>query len=153
MPQELNSRRRLYLGIRVFAWTASLVAAAAMATGAAQVSSAPDMVTRKVRFRGGEDPNVKLAGTQRAGHSHPVVPRRSHPIGPMCSITFDNDTELITKTYIAGVYADYQAVGCSPLRGSGRRYSMRAPSTTTARSTPWAPFVSAVANNLARALV
>ena len=108
MPHPIRSNRRPYLILRTLVWTASLVAVAAMATGAAQVSGTPDLVTRKARFRGSADPNVK-AGAEvnvRDKPSGVVPPQGRTPAGKAsCSITFDNDTDLITRTYIDGVYA------------------------------------------------
>ena len=108
MPDPIRSRRRPYLILRTLAWTAGLVAAAAMATGAAQVSGTPDLVTRKARFRGSADPNVKPGAevNVRDKPSGVVPPQGKTPAGrATCSITFDNDTDLITRTYIDGVYA------------------------------------------------
>jgi hypothetical protein len=79
-----------------------------MAVGAAQVSGTPDQVTRKARFRGSADPNVKPGAevNVRDKPSGVVPPQGKTPAGrASCSITFDNDTDLITKTYIDGVYA------------------------------------------------
>ena len=94
---------------RAFIWTtSSLLLAAAMATSLAQEIGKPDMVTRKVRFRGAEDPNVKPAPevNVRDRASDVVPPARKAPGGKaLCAITFDNHTDLITKTYIDGRYA------------------------------------------------
>ena len=93
---------------RNFTWTISLLLAAAMATGVAQEIAKPDMVTRKVRFRGGEDPNVTPAPevNVRNRPSDVVPPARKAPGGKaVCTITFDNHTDLITKTYIDGRFA------------------------------------------------
>jgi len=108
MPAPVSSRRRPYLSLRTLAWTASLMAVAAMATGAAQVSGTPDLVTRKARFRGSADPNVKPGAevNVRDKPSGVVAPPGKTGAGrASCAITFDNDTDLITKTYIDGVYA------------------------------------------------
>jgi hypothetical protein len=79
-----------------------------MATGAAQVSGTPDLVTRKARFRGSADPNVKPGAevNVRDKPSGVVPPQGKTPAGrATCAITFDNDTDLITRTYIDGVYS------------------------------------------------
>ncbi len=59
MPAPVNSRRRPCLNLRMLAWTASLVAVAAMATGAAQVAGTPDLGDEKSPLSRSADPNVK----------------------------------------------------------------------------------------------
>jgi hypothetical protein len=104
MSQEI-SRRRLYFRICATACAVGLLAIAA----GAQVTGEPDMVTRKVRFRGGgEDPNVKPAAEVniRNKPSDVVPPASKAPSGrALCAVTFDNHTDLITKTYVDGRYA------------------------------------------------
>jgi hypothetical protein len=92
--------------LRAFVWTMTFLAAV-LATLAGQTADKPDQVSRKVRFRGGDDPNI-TAGSEmnvrnkRAG----ATPAERPPAGHTpCAITFDNQTDLFTKTYIDGVYA------------------------------------------------
>jgi hypothetical protein len=82
------------------------------ASGAAQDGATPDLTTRKMRLRGGgPDPNV-TAGTEVNVRPTPptVPPPAPSPTKPggapaLCSVTFENDTDLITKTYVDGRYA------------------------------------------------
>lgn len=107
MPHRISSRRRPFWHLLTLAATAFLVAAVALATGAAQAAGAPDLVTRKVRFRGGEDLNVKPGGdvNVRKPAADGVPPAKTPEGRASCSVTFDNDTALITKTYIDGMFA------------------------------------------------
>ena len=88
---------------------AGAIVAAVVATGVAQGIDPPNLVTRKVRFRGGADPNVKPgAEVNVRDNTSPVTPpnpSKPAPTRPMCAITFDNVTNLITRTYIDGRYA------------------------------------------------
>jgi hypothetical protein len=106
MPQDIDSTSGACLRIRAFTWTIYL--AAAIATAAAQTSDMPDQVTRRVRLRGADDANVK-AGTEINVRNRPsdVVPPpvKTSEERPLCSITFDNQTDLFTKTYIDGRFA------------------------------------------------
>jgi hypothetical protein len=108
MSQAIRSPRRPYFRLSVAAWTAGLLAAS-LAAGAQVTTGEPDMVTRKVRFRGGgEDPNVKPAAevNVRDKRSDVVPPASKAPSGrTLCAVTFDNHTDLITKTYIDGRFA------------------------------------------------
>ena len=99
-------------------------------SGLAQVSDKPDMVTRKVRFRGGDDPNVKPAPevNVRNKPSEVVPPAGKSPSGKtQCAITFDNHTDLIAKTYIDGRFAGtirpYGALEASATPGSTLLYA------------------------------
>jgi len=80
-----------------------------LATGAGQTPpGTPDQISRKVRHRGSDDPNIKPSPeiNVRAGKSEVIAPITKTPSGRvLCSITFDNFTDLITKTYIDGRYA------------------------------------------------
>ena len=107
MPQKTSSHRRRFRPFLTFAATAALVSAAAWTTGRAQTAGAPDLVTRKVRFRGAEDLNVKPGGDVNVRKpAADGAPQAKAPEGrPSCSVTFDNDTALITKTYIDGTFA------------------------------------------------
>ena len=106
MTQETTSRRPAQR-TRVTVWTAILLIAATIAA-AAQIAGKPDMVTRKVRLRGGDDPNFKPGAeiNVRDKPSAIVPPATKNAAGRVqCAVTFDNHTDLITKTYIDGRYA------------------------------------------------
>jgi hypothetical protein len=67
------------------------------------------LITRRTRLRGsGADPNV-AAGTEVNTRTRPsgVVPPPSKVDEgrALCSVTFDNHTDLIAKTYIDGRFA------------------------------------------------
>ena len=93
-------------GIRALVWTVTVLAAV-LATPAAQTADQPDQTSRKVRFRGGEDPNVKAESAVNVRNTRPATaPATKAPSGQTsCAITFDNRTDLFTKIYIDGVYA------------------------------------------------
>jgi len=106
MTQETTSHR-LTQRTTVTLWTAILLIAATIAA-AAQITAKPDMVSRKVRFRGGDDPNFKPAAeiNVRDKPSDVVPPATKNAAGrALCAVTFDNHTDLITKTYIDGRFA------------------------------------------------
>lgn len=107
MAEQNGSPRRIGGRLRAFAWSAGLLAVA-IATAAAQASDAPDQITRRVRFRGGDDPNVKtdVEINVRNKSSDVVSPLAKTPRQQqLCAITFDNQTDLFTKTYIDGRYS------------------------------------------------
>jgi hypothetical protein len=88
------------------------------------------MVTRKVRFRGGDDPNVKPGAeiNVRDRPSDVVPPATKVQSGrALCAVTFDNHTDLITKTYIDGRYAGtirpFGALSASTPPGSAVLYA------------------------------
>src|SRR5687768_13475163 len=94
-----RSRRPTYLQIISLLLLIALPPARVPAAAAQGVDS-PDMVTRKVRFRGGEDPNVKAAPevNTRNKPSNVVPPAGKAAVGRvLCAVTFDNHTDLITK--------------------------------------------------------
>ena len=106
-----------------------MIAAATIAAGA-QVSGKPDLVTRKVRLRGGEDVNVKPGAevNVRDKPSNVVPPASKTPAGrTLCDVTFDNHTDLITKTYIDGRYAGtirpFGALSASTAPGTAMLYA------------------------------
>jgi hypothetical protein len=116
--------------MRAFVWITPFILVAAVTTGIAQNSEAPDMVTRKVRLRGGEDTNVKLAPevNVRNKPSDVAPPAGKSPAGkPQCAIKFDNHTDLIVKTYIDGHFAGtirpYGALDASTPPGSVLLYA------------------------------
>jgi hypothetical protein len=91
------------------AWAVAAIVLGAAMTGLGQTVNAPDQVTRKARLReAGSDPNV-MAGTEvnsRSKKSDVVAPAAKTPAGrTVCSIRFDNFTDLFTKTYIDGRFA------------------------------------------------
>jgi hypothetical protein len=111
------------------AWTVCLLLAAAIVAGA-QVSDKPDMVSRKVRLRGGDDANFKPGAeiNVRDKASDVVPPAAKKPAGrASCDITFDNHTDLVTKTYIDGRYAGtirpFGALMASTVPGSAVLYA------------------------------
>jgi hypothetical protein len=128
MSEQIRSRRRARFRRRALTWTGGLVIAAAIGVGA-QVAAEPDMVTRKTRLRGIEDPNVKAASDVNVRSKPSGVP----PAGkapnslPVCSVTFDNHTDLITKTYIdgghAGTVRPYGQLSVSIVPGSAVLYA------------------------------
>lgn len=120
----------LFRRIRRDACGVVLVVAVMSGSGLAQVSDKPDMVTRKVRSRGGEDTNVKSAPevNVRNKASDVVPPAGKSSAGkPQCAIRFDNHTDLIAKTYIDGSYAGtirpYGALEASAAPGSTLLYA------------------------------
>jgi hypothetical protein len=93
---------------------AALAAIALVATGAAassvgQAQNPPDQISRRTRLRSGpDDPNVKVASeiNVRTRPSQVAAPVSKTPTGKvLCSVMFDNYTDLFTKTYIDGQYA------------------------------------------------
>lgn len=107
MPEQISWPRRVGRGPRAFVSGAGLFALA-IAITAAQTSDAPDQVTRRVRFRGGDDdPNVKtdVAINVRKKSSDVAPPAKTPVQQQLCAITFDNQTELFAKTYIDGRYS------------------------------------------------
>src|SRR5688572_20850358 len=108
MTPDISSRRRRYSHMHALASAAALAVLAAVSISSAQVTDAPDMVTRKVRLRGSEDSNVKAAPevNVRNKASDVVPPAGKSPAGkPQCAVRFDNHTDLIAKTYIDGRFA------------------------------------------------
>lgn len=107
MPRTVNPRLRLDSHIAL--WCVMACSLIAAGTGAAQDSAAPDMTTRRARLRGsGPDPNI-TASAEVNVRSVPsgVVPPPSK-VGEgraLCSVTFDNHTDLVAKTYIDGRFA------------------------------------------------
>jgi hypothetical protein len=87
-------------------WTAVFFAAA-FSTPEGQIADKPDQITRKVRFRGGDDPNVKATSEvnvrKRSGVAAPAG--KTAAAQAPCAITFDNQTDLFTRTFIDGTYA------------------------------------------------
>jgi hypothetical protein len=129
MSDQIRSCRRARFRRCSLAWTGGLVVAAAIAAGA-QVATEPDMVTRKARFRGIDDPNVKASPdvNVRSKPSDVVAPAGKAPNGrPVCSVTFDNHTDLITRTYVDGRYAGtirpYGELSASIVPGSAVLYA------------------------------
>ena len=81
--------------------------AAVLATLAGQTADKPDQISRRVRFRGGDDPNITASSeinvrNKRAGTTPVAKPPTGHT---PCAITVDNQTDLFTRTYIDGIYA------------------------------------------------
>lgn len=105
--KRVGSRR---LVTRSRAWAVALVAIGLVAGGAAagvgQTSNTPDQTSRKVRLRGGDDPNVKPSSEVNVRPKPSGTPVNQAPPKPTpCTVNFDNQTDLITKTYVDGVYA------------------------------------------------
>ncbi len=109
----------------------SVLLGAATITSFGQTTNAPDQVTRKARLRSaGDDPNV-VKGTEVNSRSHKsdvVAPEAKAPTGrTVCSIKFDNFTDLFTKTYIDGRYAGtirpYGEIEASALPGTTVLYA------------------------------
>jgi hypothetical protein len=105
MRQEEQSRgrrgRSRFPGAVAFALAATIVLAA-------QTAEKPDQVSRRARLRGGADPNVKSDEpvNVRSKPSGIAPPASKAPAGqPQCAVTFDNHTDLFTKTYVDGHYA------------------------------------------------
>lgn len=100
------------MGLRRVILALSLAGAVGtLVTAAVQTASKPDMVSRKARARGAaDDSNVKVdTGVNTRAKPSPGEPAPPPlpptPPRPSCAITFDNDTNLFTKTYIDGHYA------------------------------------------------
>jgi hypothetical protein len=75
-----------------------------------QAEATPDLVSRRVRLRGAGDPNFKPGGEINVRAKAPNGQSASDPPKPpgqqtLCSVTFDNRTNLIAKTYIDGQFA------------------------------------------------
>jgi hypothetical protein len=107
--------------------TATLIAGAVAMT-AGQTPSTPDQISRKARFRGGDDPNVKVTAEVNVRKGPAVAPVSRPPTSQAaCSITFDNQTDLFTKTYIDGVYAGtirpFGALSASAVPGTAVLYA------------------------------
>jgi hypothetical protein len=90
-------------------WTVAVLVLGAVVAGMDQTANPPDQVTRKARLRSaGDDPNV-VTGTEvnsRTKKSDVVAPAAKTPAGrAVCSIRFDNFTDLFTKIYIDGRFA------------------------------------------------
>jgi hypothetical protein len=107
--QEVGSRR-FFAPRRDLAGALMVIGliAGAVTAGIGQTSNTPDQTTRKVRLRGGDDPNVKSSSAvnvrpKPSDPGIPVSPPTSKPTP--CTVNFDNQTDLFTKTYIDGVYA------------------------------------------------
>ena len=80
--------------------------AGAVTVGIGQTSNTPDQTSRKVRLRGGDDPNVKSSSAVNVRPKPSDNPKPQTPPKPTpCTVNFDNQTDLFTKTYIDGVYA------------------------------------------------
>jgi hypothetical protein len=118
----MNASRLTVLGVLL---------AAATITSFGQTANAPDQVTRKARLRAaGNDPNV-VSGTEvnsRSAKPDVVAPAAKTPAGrTVCSIKFDNFTDLFTKTYIDGRYAGtirpYGEIEASALPGTTVLYA------------------------------
>ena len=106
MPHRVNARPRRYLRIGLLCIMAFVGLAPSRA---AQDAQTPDLITRRVRLRGaGPDANV-TAGAEVNVRTRPsgVVPpaSKADEARASCSVTFDNQTDLITKTYIDGRFA------------------------------------------------
>ena len=123
MLGEISSRRRRYLYFFLFTFVYA-------AAGTAQEAGTPDMVTRRARLRGVEDSNITSGGevNVRNKPSDVVPPASKAPTGrPLCSVTFDNHTDLIAKTYIDGHFAGairpFGALSASVPPGSAMLYA------------------------------
>ena len=80
--------------------------AVACSTPAGQTPGTPDQITRKARFRGGDDPNVKATSEVNVRGKGSATSGSRTPAGQTpCLVTFDNQTDLIARTFIDGVYA------------------------------------------------
>ncbi len=80
--------------------------AVACSTPAGQTLGTPDQITRKVKFRGGDDPDIKATSEVNVrGKGSPTSGTRTPAGQTPCSVTFDNQTDLIARTYVDGVYA------------------------------------------------
>jgi hypothetical protein len=107
---QKNSARRRSSGVFAFLFVAVLLAGTQAGSGAAQEPATPDMVTKRVplRLRGSGDPNVTADSEVNARNrpSDVVPPLSKTPAGrALCSVTFDNHTDLITKIFIDGKFA------------------------------------------------
>ena len=85
------------------------IATAAATNGPWQEQNPPDQISRRTRLRSGpDDPNVKVTSevNVRTKPSQVAAPVTKTPAGKvLCSVMFDNYTDLFTKTYIDGHYA------------------------------------------------
>jgi hypothetical protein len=80
--------------------------AGAVRSGIGQTPNTPDQTSRKVRLRGGDDPNVKSSSAVNVRPKpSDITNRPTTPKPTPCTVNFDNQTDLFTKTYIDGVYA------------------------------------------------
>ena len=111
------------------AWTVCLLLVTAIAVGA-QVADKPDMVSRKARLRGVNDVNIKPGAevNVRDKPSDVVPPATKAAAGrALCDVTFDNHTDLVTRTYIDGRYAGtirpFGALSASTAPGSAVLYA------------------------------
>jgi hypothetical protein len=108
MRDASGSGLRILVCVLAFVAAAGLTAATDSAPGAAQEAARPDMVSKRVRLRGAEDSNITAGGevNVRGTPSNVVPPASKAPGGrALCSVTFDNHTDLIAKTYIDGHFA------------------------------------------------
>ena len=106
MPEQISRGRRIGRCLRASVSGACLFAFA-IAITAAQMDGPPDQTTRRVRLRGGDDdPNVKVDAAINVRKKSPdaVAPPAKTAAQQLCSITFDNQTDLFAKTYIDGRY-------------------------------------------------
>jgi hypothetical protein len=99
-----------HLGAPFRVWAIAFVAVGLVAGGGAagigQTSTTPDQTSRKVRLRGGDDPNVKPSSEINVRPKPTGTPAKQAPSKPTpCTVNFDNQTGLFTKTYIDGLYA------------------------------------------------
>jgi hypothetical protein len=109
MRKQGKSRLRVLLCVATVATTALLLPVLEEHV-TAQDEAKPDLVSRRVRLRGAGDPNFKPGGEINvrekapAGQFPPPLP--APPVErTLCSVTFDNRTNLIAKTYIDGQFA------------------------------------------------
>ncbi len=101
-----HRRRQLRTGALAMV---ALLATVAAAHGIGQAENKPDQISRRTRLRSGpDDPNVKVTSevNVRTKPSQVAAPVSKTPAGKvLCSVMFDNYTDLFTKTYIDGQYA------------------------------------------------
>jgi hypothetical protein len=108
MRKQFIAGRGMSLRLMAFCVAAVLGAASAIAVPASQEPKEPDMVSKRVRLRGADDPNIATGDDVniRAKPSSVVPPPSKSPQGQaLCAVTFDNHTDLIAKTYIDGHFA------------------------------------------------